>query len=77
MKTNDGFINHPEIAEFIHICAVSPDAEDTKMICDLIKGISFNQEGATKRSSKQIKREKDLDAELEDTFPASDAVAHY
>ena len=73
MKNNDNL--HPEITEIEHICAVSPDDEGTKEICDLIKTTSIVTDSKNKKKSSQ--KESQLDNELKDTFPASDPVTHY
>lgn len=77
MRKNDKFIVHPEINEMIHICAVSPDAEDTKVICDLISIDNSKNEKRAKIVARRVKIESKLDKELQDTFPASDPITHY
>ena len=73
MKNNDNL--HPEITEIEHICAVSPDDEGTKEICDIIKTTTIVT-GFKSKKKRSIK-ESELDNELKDTFPASDPVTHY
>ncbi len=73
MKTHDKF-EHPEVSEFMHICAVSPDDEGTREACELLKK---NTETLSKNKKKRIKKEKELDRNLGDTFPASDPVTRY
>jgi hypothetical protein len=74
MKANDKF-EHPEILDMMHICAVSPDVEGTREICDLMGSTTI----IDKSKSIPIKRKNndDLDKSLEDTFPASDPISHY
>jgi hypothetical protein len=66
---------HPEITEFAHICAVSPDAEGTKEICDILNATTVVT--VSKSKKKKIKKDKELDKDLKDTFPASDPITHY
>ncbi len=73
MRTSDK-MDHPEIIEFVHICAISPDAEGAKEICDLLKD---NTKVAFKNKRKRAKKDKELDQALKDTFPASDPITHY
>ncbi len=71
---------HPEVAEFIHICAMSPEAEGNKEICELIKKTTVVSKAVVTQFShtkKEIKEDEELDESLKDTFPASDPITHY
>lgn len=72
MKTN-GTLVHPEMIEFMHICAISPDGN--KEICELVQKVEVTKKQKTK--VKKAKKDKELDRDLEDTFPASDPFTHY
>lgn len=70
-----GKFEHPEVAEFINICAVSPDADGAKEICDMLrKGTPVSK---SKSKMKRQKKDNELDRNLKDTFPASDPITHY
>lgn len=73
MKANDK-LDHPEIIEVINICAISPDVDGVKEVCELIKTtkVSLPQE-----NGKRAKKEQELDRNLKETFPASDAITRY
>lgn len=73
MRPNDKVI-HPEIIEFMHICAVSPEAEGAKEICELLNS---TKKTSFKKNKKRSIKDKKLDQELKDTFPASDPITHY
>ena len=73
MRTNDKF-EHPEVIELLNICAVSPDAMGAREVCDLML-VSAVKSSKKRRLRKKI--EDDLDEALDETLPASDAVAHY
>ncbi|RUR13367.1 hypothetical protein [Legionella sp. km772] len=68
--------DHPEVIEFAHICAVSPDADGAKEICELLKTTTVTVT-KSKTKKKKINKDKILDKELKDTFPASDPITHY
>lgn len=73
MNTN-GPLGHPEIMELLNICTVSPDA--SQEVCDYVKKMEVNASNA-KEHLEQRKKDKELDRDLKDTFPASDPFTHY
>lgn len=72
-------LQHPEVNELIHICAVSADLEGHKELCDLMKkNVEVKPPMLDKSEEEKKKKEdKELDDFLMDTFPASDPIAHY
>ena len=78
MRTND-HPEHPEVIELMHICAVSPDVDSTKEVCEVFKGSTKKKRHSKDhdKRNEQLNKESDLDRDLEATFPASDATAHY
>jgi hypothetical protein len=60
---------HPEIEDIKNICSVSPDLHD---VCQKI-----SEEKKLEAKKIRLKKDKELDKALKDTFPASDATAEY
>lgn len=70
---------HPELIEFVHICAISPDAYGAKEICELLKSttVTVSTVKVKTKTEKAKSKDKELDQALKDTFPASDPITHY
>jgi hypothetical protein len=65
---------HPEVADIKNICEISSQTQYTSDVCEKIKA---NKVISLKIEVKRLKNDKELDEALEETFPASDAVAKY
>jgi hypothetical protein len=71
-----GTLVHPEMEEFMHICAISPDG--SKDVCEHIQTMEGNDlKEKDKVKMKKRKKDKELDRDLKDSFPASDPLTHY
>lgn len=65
---------HPEVSDMQNICDISPNAEGAREICDKINKENAKQ---SKAKAKRLKKDKELDKALKETFPASDPITDY